>query len=282
MLTPGGTPIGERRQKPRISAAVAVGTLYGGLVRRFRDWLLTIPFLIVFGLTLLLFDIAGRVVRPFSMRGFEAVMAALQRTLMALLRICGTRVEVERSAAIEPGRGYAIISNHQSMFDPAFIGGLLFTNYPKYVAKRELRRWIPSISLNLRWGGNALIDRRDRDQAVDAIVTMGRRAQERDVSVVIFPEGSRSRDGRLKQFKRAGSEALLEAADRLAVIPAAIDGSWQLLRHKLFPIPFGTRIRIRFGDPIARLGDDAAAVLGRAQEWIQGTVTEWRAQPAAS
>jgi len=259
-----------------------VGTPYGGLVRRFRDWLLTVPFLIAFGLALLLFDIAGRVVRPFSMRGFEAVMAALQRTLMALLRICGTRVEVERSAAIESGRGYAIISNHQSMFDPVFIGGMLFTNYPKYVAKRELRRWIPSISLNLRWGGNALIDRRDRDQAVDAIVTMGRRAQERDVSVVIFPEGSRSRDGRLRQFKRAGSEALLAAADRLAVIPAAIDGSWRLLRHKLFPIPFGTRIRIRFGDPIARLGDDAAAVLGRAQEWIQGTVAEWQAQPAAS
>ncbi len=250
-------------------------------MRRFRDWLLTIPFLIVFGLTLLLFDIAGRVVRPFSMRGFEAVMAALQRTLMALLRICGTRVEVERSAAIESGRGYAIISNHQSMFDPVFIGGLLFTNYPKYVAKRELRRWIPSISLNLRWGGNALINRRDRAQAVEAITTMARTAQERDVSVVIFPEGSRSRDGRLKQFKQAGSEALLAAADRLAVVPAAIDGSWKLLRDRLFPIPFGTRIRIRFGDPIPRLGDDAAAVLGRAQEWIQGTVAEWQAQPVA-
>jgi 1-acyl-sn-glycerol-3-phosphate acyltransferase len=249
-------------------------------MRRFRDWVLTIPFLIAFGICLLLFDIAGRVVRPFSMRGFEAVMAALQRTLMALLAICGTRVQVERSAAIEPGRGYAIISNHQSMFDPVFIGGLLFSNYPKYVAKRELRRWIPSISLNLRWGGNALINRRDRDQAVAAISAMGRSAQERDVSVVIFPEGSRSRDGRLRQFKSAGSEALLAAADRLAVIPAAIDGSWKLLRDRLFPIPFGTRIRIRFGDPMVRRLDDATLMLGRAQEWIQGTVAEWQAAPA--
>ncbi|MFH1329181.1 MAG: lysophospholipid acyltransferase family protein [Actinomycetota bacterium] len=250
-------------------------------MRRVRDWLFTVPFLIAFGLCLLLFDIAGRVVRPFSMRAFEAVMAALQRTLMALLRICGTRVEVERSAAIESGRGYAIISNHQSMFDPVFIGGLLFTNYPKYVAKRELRRWIPSISLNLRWGGNAVINRRDRAQAVEAITTMACTAQDRGVSVVIFPEGSRSRDGRLRQFKQAGSEALLSAAHRLAVVPTAIDGSWKLLRDRLFPIPFGTRIRIRFGDPIPRFGDDAAAVLGRAQEWIQGTVADWQAQSVA-
>jgi 1-acyl-sn-glycerol-3-phosphate acyltransferase len=169
-------------------------------VRKLRDWVLTVPFLAAFGLSLVIFDLAGRLVRPFSLRGFEAVMAALQRTLMALFWICGTKVEVERSDEIESGRGYAIISNHQSMFDIAMIGGLLFTNYPKYVAKRELGRWIPSISLNLRWGGNALIDRLDRAQAVTAITEMAKTAQDRDVSVVIFPEGSRSRDGSLRRL----------------------------------------------------------------------------------
>jgi 1-acyl-sn-glycerol-3-phosphate acyltransferase len=248
------------------------------VVRRIRDWVLTIPFLAVFGLTLVVFDVAGRVVRPFSLRAFEVVMAALQRTLVAVFRITGTRVRVERSPAIEPGRGYVVISNHQSMFDIALIGGLLFTNYPKYVAKRELGRWIPSISLNLRWGGNALIDRSDRAQAVEAIRAMAETAQRRDVSVVIFPEGSRSRDGRLKRFRQAGSEALLDAADRLAVVPAAIDGSWQLLRNRLFPVPFGTTIRIRFGDPILRKADDAAAVLHHAQEWIHTTIGEWRVE----
>jgi 1-acyl-sn-glycerol-3-phosphate acyltransferase len=148
------------------------------------------------------------------------------------------------------------------------------------VAKWELRRWIPSISLNLRWGGNAVINRADRAQSVEAITTMARTAQERDVSVVIFPEGTRSRDGRLRQFKRAGSEALLSAAHSLAVVPAAIDGSWKLLRHGLFPIPFGTRIRIRFGDPMVREDGDAASVLGTAQEWILSTIAGWQAQPA--
>ena len=250
-------------------------------MRRVRDWVLTIPFLLTFGLALLLFDLAGRAVRPFSLRGFEAVMAALQRTLMALFWICGTRVEIDRSALIEPGRGYVIIPNHQSLFDIALIGGLLFTNYPKYVAKRELGRWIPSISLNLRHGGNALIDRGDASQAVDAITAMASTAQDRDVSVVIFPEGTRSRNGSLRRFKRGGTEALLGAADRLSVIPAAIDGSWNLLRHNLFPVPFGTRIRIRFGDPIERVRGDAAALAETARIWIETTLGEWQAVPAS-
>ncbi len=245
-------------------------------VRKLRDWILTIPFLIAFGLTLVVFDIAGRLVRPFSLRGFEAVMAALQRTLMALFAISGTKVDVERSPDIEPGKGYAIISNHQSMFDIAVIGGLLFSNYPKYVSKKELGRWLPSISLNLRHGGNALIDRRNPRQAVESIKAMSRIAQDRDVSVVIFPEGTRSRDGSLREFKRTGSRVMLESADQLAVVPAAIDGSWKLLRHNLMPVPFGTRIKIRFGDPIERIKGDAEAVAEAAEEWIQRTLGEWR------
>src|SRR5690606_12848901 len=125
-----------------------------------------IPFLLAFGATLLFFDLAGRVARLFSLRAFEYVMAALQRTLTSLFLMCGTRVHVERPDSIRPRTGYAVISNHQSLFDIALLGGVLFTNFPKYVAKKELGRGIPSISLNLKHGGNALIDRTDRRQAI--------------------------------------------------------------------------------------------------------------------
>lgn len=246
------------------------------MLRTIRDWVFTVPFLLTFGLTLVVFDVAGRIVRPFSLRGFEWVMAALQRTLVGVFRICGTTVEVERSPLIEPKRGYAIVSNHQSMFDIVLIGGLLFSNYPKYVAKRELGRWIPSISLNLRRGGNALIDRRDRLQAVDAIVEMAETAQRRNVSVVIFPEGTRSRDGSLREFKTGGVEAMLAAADELPVIPTTVDGAWKLLRHDLKPVPFGTAVRIRFGDPISRKAGDAASIAVRAEEEIRSTIASWR------
>jgi 1-acyl-sn-glycerol-3-phosphate acyltransferase len=245
-------------------------------MRRFRDWVFTMPFLVAFGLTLGIYDIIGRIVRPFSLRGFEYVMAALQRTLMNCFRICGTRIIVERSTLIRARTGYAIISNHQSMYDIVLIGGVLFTNFPKYVAKKELARGLPSISLNLRRGGNAIIDRNDRNQAVAAISEMARTAQARNVSLAIFPEGTRSRDGRLQKFKRAGSRALLEAADQLPVVPVAVDGAWRLLAHNLRPVPFGTTVRVRFGDPIPRRAGDAAEVAATAETWIGQTLDEWQ------
>lgn len=246
-------------------------------MRRLASWIPTIPFLLAFGAALVLFDVLGRVVRPFSLRAFEYVMAALQRTLTALFAICGTRLVVERPPSVLPRTGYVIIANHQSLFDIAIIGGRLFTNFPKYVAKKELGRWIPSISLNLTRGGNALIDRRDRRQALRAIRDMAREAQERGVSVVIFPEGTRSRDGSLGEFKRAGSVALLQYADQLPVVPMAIDGAWRLLAHNMMPVPFGTKVRVRFGDPIARQSGDADTVLDQAHTFIQSALTEWRA-----
>jgi len=245
-------------------------------MRRVRDWFFTIPFLIAFGLTLGFYDIVGRIVRPFSLRGFEYVMAALQRTLMNCFRICGTRIEVERSPAIRPRTGYAIVSNHQSMFDIVLIGGLLFTNFPKYVAKKELARWLPSISLNLRWGGNAIIDRGDRQKAVAIITDMAETAQRRNVSVAIFPEGTRSRDGKLLRFRRAGSQALLAGADRLPVVPVAVDGAWRLFEHNMLPIPFGTTVRVRFGEPIARQADDSVQRTKDAEAWIGATLDGWQ------
>ncbi|MGI9647079.1 MAG: lysophospholipid acyltransferase family protein [Acidimicrobiia bacterium] len=249
-------------------------------MRRVLSWIFTVPFLIAFALTLLVFDVLGRIVRPFSLRGFEYAMAALQRTLMNTFRICGTRIQVERSPAIQPRTGYALISNHQSMFDIVLIGGLLFTNFPKYVAKKELGRWYPSISLNLRWGGNALIDRADRTQAVAAITGMAATAQQRGVSIAIFPEGTRSRDGKLKKFYRAGSRALLDAADELPVVPVAVDGAWKLLLHNLKPVPFGTTVKVRFGDPIPRTPGDSAEIAVQAEEWIRATLDGWQAPEA--
>lgn len=239
----------------------------------------TVPFLLAFGLTLVVFEVVGRMVRPFSLRAFEYAMAALQRTLMSLFRICGTRIRIERPPTIESHTGYAVIANHQSLLDIVIIGGILFTNFPKYVAKKELGRGIPAVSLNLTRGGNALIDRDDRRQSIRAIRDMAREAQARNVSVVIFPEGTRSRDGRLGEFKKAGSEALLRQADTLPVVPMAIDGSWKLLRHNLKPVPFGIEVRVEFGDPIPRSPGDSGQMIEHAERFIATALAEWRGEP---
>jgi 1-acyl-sn-glycerol-3-phosphate acyltransferase len=241
------------------------------------DWVFTVPFLLAFGTALAVFDPLQRVARLFGPRPHEVVVGMLQVSLVAAFRLCGTRLVVERDEGVRPRTPYLLLANHQSMFDIPIFGALLFTNYPKYVAKHTLARWIPSISYNLRRGGNALVDRDDRGQAVDAIRSLGERAERRRVSAVIYPEGTRSRAGELKPFKPAGTLALLEAAPTLPVVPVAIDESWRLLGHDLMPVPFGLRIRVRFGAPIARSADeDRAAILERARAEIESTLLRWR------
>jgi 1-acyl-sn-glycerol-3-phosphate acyltransferase len=268
--------MGTESTRTETQTAAAAGSDVSGRPR-FLDWIFTVPFLIAFGLLLAIFDPIQRLARLFGSRPHEMVVGLLQVSLLGALRICGTRLQVERSPEVAPRTPYIIIANHQSMFDIPILMALLFTNYPKFVSKRELARWIPSVSYNLRRGGNALIDRGNRRQALGAIRALGKRVQERGVSAVIYPEGTRARGGEMRPFKPAGALALLKAAPALAVVPMVIDEAWRLLRHNLFPVPFGVRVRVHFGAPIPRQGaDDGLSVFERAQREIEATLQRWR------
>lgn len=198
---------------------------------------------------------------------------------MHTLRLAGTTFHVERSPLLEPGRPYLFVANHQSMFDVPLLGALLFRHFPKYVAKQELaRRWIPSISYNLRRGGNALIDRADRASAVREIQRLGENeVRDRGVSAVIFPEGTRARTGVLAPFKAQGLATLMAAAPDAPVVPVAIDGSWRVVQHGLRPVPFGTRVHVRIGDPIERAPvEDPRAIAERVRQEITAALAAWR------
>ena len=241
------------------------------------DWLFTFPFLLAFGGLLVLFDPLQRIARLFGRRSHEFTAGALQVTLVWAFRLCGTRIEVERAAGVQPDTAYLVIANHQSLFDIPIACSLLFSNYLKYVSKSELARWIPSISYNLRRGGNAVIDRDDRDQAIRAIHELGVDVQHRGTSVLIYPEGTRARRGKLGRFHSKGVVTLLEAAPELPLVPFVIDRSCCLLRFNLLPVPFGTRIRVYIGAPIERQpGEDHKALLGKVREEMEQVIARWR------
>ena len=241
-----------------------------------RDWVFSIPTLIAFGVSLVFYDIVGRVALLFGLRPFEWTMAALQRTLLSVFAISAVRFDVEGLDGFSASGGYLFVSNHQSMYDVPIFGGILIKNFPKYVAKRSLARGIPSISLNLRRGGNALIDRGERTQAMAAITQMAAECQSRDVSAVIFPEGTRSRDGSLGDYRVGGVAALMEGAPDLDIIPTVIDGSWKVFLNNMLPVPFGTHVRVGFGEPIRRHADeDPVAVLEQCREWAVETLARW-------
>jgi 1-acyl-sn-glycerol-3-phosphate acyltransferase len=253
----------------------------GTAAQRVLSWLGTAIFLPVFGVTLVVFDVAQRVARLFGQRPQEYVAGALQRTLVHAFRLCDTRLLVERAPGFERHGSYLVVSNHQSMFDIAIIGSLLFWNFPKYVSKRELGRWIPSVSYNLRRGGHALIDRSDGAAAVAAIRELGGRVERGGVSAVIFPEGTRARGGALGDFRRGGAMALLEAAPDVPVVPLTIDRSWRLLAHNMLPVPWGVRVRVHVGEPILRRPDeDRAALIERVRDEIAAVLRRWRAAEA--
>ena len=246
------------------------------MMQSVRDWVFSIPTVIAFGLALVVFDIAGRIALLFGLRQFEWTMAALQRTLLGVFRISDVRFEVEGLDRFDGSGGYIFVSNHQSIYDVPIFGGILVKNFPKYVAKRSLSKGIPSISLNLRRGANALIDRGDRDQAKQAIEEMAANCQRRDVSAVIFPEGTRSRDGTLGEYRLGGFASLMEGAPDLEIVPTVIDGSWKVFAHNMFPVPFGTRVRVAFGSPIPRSADDDPAfVVNQCQQWTSEVLERW-------
>jgi 1-acyl-sn-glycerol-3-phosphate acyltransferase len=246
------------------------------MMRSVRDWVFTIPTVIAFGLALVVFDIAGRIALLFGLRQFEWTMAALQRTLLGVFRISGVRFEVEGLDGFDASGGYIFVSNHQSIYDVPIFGGILVRNFPKYVAKRSLAKGIPSISLNLKRGANALIDRGDRNQATKAIEEMAANCQRRDVSAVIFPEGTRSRDGTLGEYRLGGLASLIKGAPDLEIIPTVIDGSWKVFAHNMFPVPFGTRVRVAFGSPIPRnADDDPALIVEQCQRWASEVLERW-------
>jgi 1-acyl-sn-glycerol-3-phosphate acyltransferase len=247
---------------------------------RLVDWLATPLFLLGFAATLLVFDPLLRIASLFGLRPQEFVAGVLQWVLLRVFRLAGTRVIVERHPGTVPGAPHLVIANHQSLFDIPIFGAVFFRSFPKFISKRELARGLPSISFHLRRGGHAVIDRSDRSDALDAIRALGAQVRERGISAVIYPEGTRARRGVLGAFKPAGALALLDAAPDVPVVAVAIDESWRLLRWNLMPIPFGTRVRVSIGAPIARApGEDRHALLERARAEIERALAKWRAEP---
>src|SRR5258708_21820539 len=83
---------------------------------RIMSWVFTVPLLLTIGLLLVAFDLLQRTARAFGARPHEIVVGALQRSILWSLRICRTRIRVERSPQIQPHTGYLIVSNPQATF----------------------------------------------------------------------------------------------------------------------------------------------------------------------
>jgi len=153
-------------------------------------------------------------------------------------------LEINTKCVLEKGRPYIIASNHQSLFDITFLFLTFREHFPRFVAKTELSRWIPGVSYNLRIGGNAIVDRSHPKQAISAILKLSKRMEQEKFYTVIFPEGTRARDGVLKRFKSSGIGALLKYSPSAHILPVAINGSWRYQAKHFRPFPRNIRVNL--------------------------------------
>jgi len=144
-------------------------------------------------------------------------------------------------------------------------------HHPKFVSKKELGKGIPSVSYNLRHGGSVLIDRKNKEQALKAISKLGSYIEQFNRSAVIFPEGTRSKDGVPKAFHTGGLKVLMNHAPSALIVPISINNSWKLLRYGKFPYGIGTHIKIRVHEPVEVSGV-SATILDSIERTIHSAI----------
>lgn len=162
-----------------------------------------------------------------------------------ILRASGVKVVLENAEAIDPERAQILVVNHNSWYDV-----LALTTYIPgqfvFVAKKEIAD-VPIFGAAVSACGHIYIDRQDRNRAVESLEMARRSLEDRTPTVIMFPEGTRSRTGELQAFKKGAFVLAIQTG--VEVVPAAISGSREIMKKGSWLVRPGT-VRIRFGDPI--------------------------------
>lgn len=184
----------------------------------------------------------------------------------------GARVKFRNNYQLPLHRSIIFVANHQSLYDIPPMIWHLRKYHAKFISKIELTRGIPSISFNLKHGGAANIDRKDPKQSITEILKLAQRMRENNWSAVIFPEGTRSRTGKMKAFAVGGLNTLIKKVPSALLVPVAITGSWKLTRYGSFPLSFGEKMSWTVLTPIEPAGRPVEEVIKEAEDAIRASL----------
>ncbi len=201
-----------------------------------------------------------------------------RRAAGRFLRFCGASLawafplwRVRVDGAIPPGRHpFVAVANHQSFLDVFMLARLPWEM--KWVAKESLFR-IPWLGWMFRLSGDIPVRRGDHESG-QAVLAAARRYLDRGMSVMFFPEGTRSRDGRLQAFKSGAFRLAIEAG--VPVLPIAVSGTAEGM-PKGSPWVRPARPRARVLPPVPTAGlspEDADRLSHEVRERIAAAVAE--------
>ena len=234
---------------------------------------LTLIYFICFGLTLLVFHPIQWIC--FNLIGYTAHKKSvdyLNFFLVRCLHLLGIRYSFINNYQIPTNRPVIIVTNHQSMNDIPPIIWFLRKHHPKFISKKELGKGIPSVSYNLRHGGSVLIDRKQAISSIKAIEEFAKRVKDHNWAAVIFPEGTRSRDGRPKPFKTKGLMTLIEHIPNAVIVPMTINNSWKTLRYGKFPMGIGAHIKFYVHEPMEVNEHDPQKLINTIEKQISEAI----------
>jgi 1-acyl-sn-glycerol-3-phosphate acyltransferase len=145
----------------------------------------------------------------------------------SILFVSGIKVNVYGLSNLDLGRSAIYMVNHQSNFDIPVLLGCLPVQF-RWLAKAELFR-IPIFGHGMRGCGYISIDRSSHKSAIESL-NQAAETIKKGTSVLIFPEGTRSLDGKIKPFKKGGFVLTVDAG--VPIIPIVIEGTWAIMPKK--------------------------------------------------
>ncbi len=208
----------------------------------------------------------------FGQKGHQKVVNVMCWFLVKSLLLLGVTVRLKNDYKIPKNKTIIFVSNHQGMFDIPPMIWFLRKHVPKFVSKKELGKGIPSISFNLKYGGAALIDRKDRNQSIRELERFAKNINKNKWSAAIFPEGTRSRTGVPKPFAYGGLKTIFSHNPEAIVVPITINNSWKLFQYGVYPLGVFFPITIETHEPIPLKGKNIPDVLKLTEEKIKSKV----------
>jgi 1-acyl-sn-glycerol-3-phosphate acyltransferase len=174
-----------------------------------------------------------------------------------ILKVGGVRLRVRGLDHLDPSRPYIFVANHQSNIDIPVLVQSLAKFQLRWIAKRELL-FVPFFGWALWSSKHILVNRSSRFHAMASLIK-ARKKIERGISVVFFPEGTRSPNGELLPFKRGGF--LLAIKTQTPIVPITINGSRNILRKGDWRIREG-EIEVIVSEPVSVNGSLAGGLRG--------------------
>ena len=172
--------------------------------------------------------VTGVVGIPYSLAvgNVKLLYRVIMGILSAGVRAAGIRVEVMGLEHVPPGVSCIFISNHVSNLDPPVIFPVL-PGMSSALLKKQLMR-IPLLGTAMRLGKFVPVDRGNRRESAKASVTAAAEALRSGLHILIFAEGTRSKDGRLAAFKRGPFYLAMETG--APIVPIVISGTQDMMR----------------------------------------------------